>query len=53
MDKSTSRRSFLHAMGFGAATLGLNGAALSQKKPNTANGMEVIDLELLKKKNMK
>ncbi|HJN12996.1 MAG TPA: Gfo/Idh/MocA family oxidoreductase [Pirellulaceae bacterium] len=33
MENSTSRRSFLHAMGLGATAMGFNGAALGQEKP--------------------
>ena len=33
MENSTSRRSFMHAMGLGAAAMGFNGAALGQEKP--------------------
>ncbi len=33
MDNSSSRRSFLQAVGFGAAALGLEGGALAQEKP--------------------
>ncbi len=33
MDNSTSRRSFLHAMGLGAAAMGFHGTAQSQEKP--------------------
>ncbi len=33
MDHSTSRRSFLHSMGLGAAAMGLGGAVSAQEKP--------------------
>ncbi len=52
MDISTSRRSFLHAVGLGAAAVGLNTAALGEDKPKI-QGFEEAPVDSETSKNWK